>query len=431
MNDVSQIRRLQLIMEGGVPNTVPNVLSNAKKLRRIFCQEGFFYPSPLSNKHLRVVHRLGANSLKTISSPFKFHHLRYLDLSYSNIKVVHATSISQLYNLQTLNLNHGQSVEELLNHISSLNNLRHLDFSSSDAKVVPDSVMKLTNLQALDISGCTGISVLPIDIGSLQNLSSLNISETKITELPDSVCSIYNLKRFNFMFCKELKALPSKLGALTQLRSLNLLDTRITELPESLTSSNNYNKLEIVSLGYRCKFPKNIKNWVELKQLTYDGETNRAIMPRGIEMLTCMEVLTPYLVRKEISNNSTSSIQELANLNSLREIWIMNLENVRGGKIEAEKAKLKHKKNIQYLFLRWEPEQEEEDELFAATMVLEGLQPHPNLESLSIQGFPGLKPPKWMGSSSCLPNLVELNFYDCRSCGNLVALGQLPCLRVL
>ncbi|XP_026438766.1 putative disease resistance RPP13-like protein 1 [Papaver somniferum] len=153
-------------------------------------------------------------------------------------------------------------------------------------------------------------------------------------------------------------------------------------------------------------------------------------MPRGIENLTRLEVLRPFIVNKE---EDVSNIQELADLKSLQELGIVNLENVRGGKIEAEKANFKGKQNIRNLSLEWKKNFQEEEEWTTnnSFMVLEGLQPHPNLKELSIEGFPGLKLPKWMGSSSCLPNLVKLNFKDCKSCTKLVGMGQLPCLQIL
>ncbi|XP_026390763.1 putative disease resistance protein At3g14460 [Papaver somniferum] len=248
---------------------------------------------------------------------------------------------------------------------------------------------------------------------------------------------MHNLKRLEFSRCKELKALPHNLGALTQLRSLDLSETGIQELPDTLTSY--LYKLESVNLGSICKFPKDIKNWVELRSFIYSGKTNGATMPRGLEKLTRLEELVPYLVRKDIEvstgtsyYSTSSSIQELADLNSLRKLKILNLENVRG-KIDAERANLKDKQNIKDLTLQWEPKEGEGDDLavaITAAMVLEGLQPHPNLEIFYINGFPGLEPPKWMASSSSLPNLVKLTFHG-NKCENLVSLGQLSCLKIL
>ncbi|XP_026381421.1 disease resistance protein RGA2-like [Papaver somniferum] len=442
-NDVSRIRRLRLMLEGTSQKKV-DVLKHATKLRTIFFQKEDYaspfdtileIPSPLRN--IRVIHRLFGPSgrVKTTSSSFNFKHMRYLDLSYSNLKTL---NLNQLYNLQTLNLHVSHNFQKIVKGIGSLINLRHLDLTHSDAKFLPNSITRLTNLHTLAIRSCR-LCVLPSSIGNLQNLSSLDISFTKISVLPDSFSLLQKLRNFSFKYCSQLDALPRNFGDLTQLRSLDLTGTGITELPESLTS--NLCKLEIVKFRCDSKFPIDINNWVELRRLTleYEGMMIENVrIPRGIENLTRLEELVPYIVRKEDDtcshNSSSGSMQELADLNSLRRLSIVSLENARGGKIESERAKLKDKLNIQYLSLQWRSKKEEEEEEVSennSIMVLEGLQPHPNLERLSIEGFPGLKIPKWIGSSSCHPNLVKLRFSDCKSCEKLVGLGQLPCLQNL
>ncbi|XP_026438532.1 probable disease resistance protein RPP1 [Papaver somniferum] len=259
-NDMSQIRRLRLIMEGKPQEEESDVLKNATRLRTILFEErGFVFPGALNNKRLRVVHQMDVTAVsipKTISSTLKFKHMRYLDLSYSNLEDIHAVPIHQLYNLQTLSLYGSKNVQNILNGIGSLINLRYLNLSCSDATVLPDSVTTLTSLKSLNIYNCEGITVLPTNIGHLQSLSFLGISFTKISELPDSVCLLYNLREFYFNRCSQLKALPRDFGALTQLRLLDLFRTEITELPESLTSS--ICKLERVFLWGNCKFPGDI-----------------------------------------------------------------------------------------------------------------------------------------------------------------------------
>ncbi|XP_026409019.1 putative adenylate cyclase regulatory protein [Papaver somniferum] len=402
-NDASQMRRLQLIMEEKESMPVSNVLIDAKKLRTIFyhgrcscwdlCCEFLVYHdgcissgSQLSNKRVRVIYSLGEGRLKNLcSSPFI--HLRYLDLNHSTIEDADAVSISQLYNLQTLNVSRSQNVQMVLNNVSYLKNLRHLDLSNSDIQVLPDYIVGLTNLQ------------------------SLNLSNTSITKLPDTVCRMFHLKRLELRGCSSFRVLPCNFGALTQLRSLDLGDTGITELHESLIT--NLCKLESVDLGYNCKIPKDIKNWVELRCLRYFGKPrdiklanpnfvwNAADLEnvrgtRGLEMLTRLEVLYSYYVREEddytgTSISDSSGIEELANLNSLRKLGIRQLENVRG-KIDAERAKLKDKQNIRELCLGWT---RGDFELFAnnSDLVLDGLQPHPDLKELEIYDFSGLRFP--------------------------------------
>lgn len=105
---------------------------------------------------------------------------------------------------------------------------------------------------------------------------------------------------------------------------------------------------------------------------------------------------------------------------------IANLEYVRGNTDSV----LKYKKTI--ISLRWKPEQGEDTTAANNSfMVLEGLQPHPNLKHLEIRNFPGLEFPKWVGSSSCIPNLEALQLSGCNRCEKLPALGLLPCLKSL
>ncbi|XP_026458896.1 putative disease resistance protein RGA3 [Papaver somniferum] len=124
-NDASQIRRLQLIMEGEEVSTpVSNVLMNAKKLRTVFYQAGRFSYWSFNNKCLRVIYPLGGRRLKTLSSPLI--HLRYLDLNHSTIEDVNAVSIGQLFNLQTLSLLGCKNVEMVVNGIGYLKKIRIL-----------------------------------------------------------------------------------------------------------------------------------------------------------------------------------------------------------------------------------------------------------------------------------------------------------------
>ncbi|XP_026417015.1 putative disease resistance protein RGA1 isoform X2 [Papaver somniferum] len=428
--DVSEVRRLQLLIDEGQSLASPTVLSNAVKLRTIVALEPkniSYTNSFFQCRRLRILCPLSgwdrgwrecslSSRSMSASSISKLKHLRYLDLS--NCKLSAKVSLKHSYNLQILILGGCKNVPScLLNKIGSLKSLRHLDISRSDIKHLPEN------------------------IGSLEHLSFLDLSGTKISKLPDSIICISNLRTLKFSGCENLDGLPRELGALTRLRCLDLSYTSIQELPESCIS--NLCNLEMVKLGRKCELPKEIKNWPKLRIFAHSRKDD--VMPRGIERLTCLETLESYMVRQETevcgspSNKSYGGIEELAGLNSLRVVEIRKLENVRGGIEDEETAKLKDKQHLLKLHLEWGSTVGDDDQVRSSTSVkdtavLEGLQPHSNLKKLSIIGFSGLKLPKWMMGCSLsifLTNLVVIEFRDINNCEQLPALGMLQFLRDL
>ncbi|XP_026430822.1 putative disease resistance protein RGA3 [Papaver somniferum] len=408
---ISEFRRLQLDLDEHTSKSFSEVLKNTKNLKSVFSLENDHLEEHLLlGKNLRVVCLLGQHNLE-ISFIFKHKHLRYLDLSYCSFDEGNHVSINQLYNLQTLRLRKCKNVEVILVGIGSLKILRHLNLSYSDVEKLPDSIVQLTNLQTLDLYCCKKLVELPVNIGALKDLRELELED-----------------------CEAVEALPREVGRLSRLRCLDISGTKIKALPESCIS--NLWNLESIDFG-NCEVSKEIKNLSNLRILRYWGKKGDDEMPRGIDSLTCLEELV-----YTISCNGGSGIEDLANLNSLQVLHIPNMEFVRGG-IDAEKAKLKDKVNLRDLDLKWSisyyndadlkwsyPSYNDADRV-QFDEVLEGLEPNPNLRELRIDYFPGLKLPKWMGSSNCLPNLVDLTLWRCDRCEKLTGLGILPCLRVL
>ncbi|XP_026430907.1 putative disease resistance protein RGA4 [Papaver somniferum] len=406
IESISEFRRLQLDLDAQTSKTFSKVLEKAKRVRSIVSIRNDRLGEHLHySENLRVVCLLRCYALDIPSQLLKLKHLRYLDLTYCDFDEGHHVSIHQLYNLQTLVLRGCKNVETILKGIGSLKILRHLNIRHSDVEVLTDSIIKLTDLQTLDLYSCKHFVALPVNIGSLKNLGGLNIE-----------------------WCEKLNVLPRDLGSLTRLRCLDLTGTDIKVLPESCISS--LCNLEVMVFG-DCKLPKEIKHWPKLRVLIHDRE--RGEMPIDTETLTCIETLESYMVRRNgektisYSSVSISGIEELANLNNLQVLKIVDL----GNGIDAERAKLKEKINLRHLCLKWGTFFELYHMGFDEEAVLEGLEPHPNLRELEIYGFKGKRFPKWMSSSNCLPNLVKLNLSGYSGSDSLLSLGMLPCLEVL
>ncbi|XP_048425304.1 putative disease resistance RPP13-like protein 1 [Pyrus x bretschneideri] len=136
----------------------------------------------------------------------------------------------------------------------------------------------------------------------------------------------------------------------------------------------------------------------------------------------------PYF---SVGNETGSRIEELAGLKQLKgELILCNMEHVKNGE-EAKKAELEDKRQVCHLSFKWTEDRstthsnEEEN-------VLEGLRPHPELESLSIKNFMVDKFPSWMmGKSLLLNNLKKIQLLGCDKCEGVPLLGHLPNLTEL
>ncbi|XP_027061648.1 putative disease resistance protein RGA3 [Coffea arabica] len=145
-------------------------------------------------------------------------------------------------------------------------------------------------------------------------------------------------------------------------------------------------------------------------------------MPAQIGQLTCLQTLKFF----DVSQESGCGIEELGTLKYLKGLLeIRNLELVKG-KEAAKRAKLFEKPDLSRLEFEWNRRDQKSDN--HDEDVLEGLQPHPNLEKLRIYSFMGNKFPQWFMN---LSKLVELRIKDCQRCSELPALGQLPSLKGL
>ncbi|XP_016647100.1 PREDICTED: putative disease resistance protein RGA3 [Prunus mume] len=223
--------------------------------------------------------------------------------------------------------------------------------------------------------------------------------------LPGNMLPWFKALRVLKLYEAYIEELPSSIEELKWLRYLDISFTNIERLPNSIGKLYNLQTLRATDCDLE-EFPKDVQNLINLRHVYCDKETK---FPAGVlGRLTSLRKL-PYSY--EDYKVMGREIVELAALNQLKgKLIICNLEDVRNGD-EASKAKLEEKKKVRHFLFEWTKNRSttnnnEED-------VLEGLQPHSELERLEIKYFMGTKFPSWMIK---LGNLKQIKLKGCNSC---------------
>ncbi|KAB2008926.1 hypothetical protein ES319_D10G133200v1 [Gossypium barbadense] len=230
----------------------------------------------------------------------------------------------------------------------------------------------------------------------------------------------------------DIVSLPDAIGKLKHLRYFDISRTRIPRLPKSFTQLYLLETLRLLSCEMLKKLPEGMKNLVNLRHLCICHGRH---VPIGIGCLISLQTLPVFHVGTERG----TGIGELGFLVELGvELVIEGLENVID-KEEARGAKMWEKKKLHKLRYRYRWDYRREGYCNHDEEVLEGLEPHSNLESLSIERYKGEYYPSWLLGNFCgepntcfqLVNMVELRLLDCKNVNNLPSLGQYPSLKFL
>lgn len=189
------------------------------------------------------------------------------------------------------------------------------------------------------------------------------------------------------------------------------------ELPESIVLLYNLQTLRIKNSSIEV-LPKNIRELVSLRHLefSYIMET-----PPCLSELTQLQTLSSFVVSRE-KGCSIAELEPLKNLKGSLELY--GLEQVES-KEEARRTNFLEKVNLEQLEFNWPSETK--NEIYNSFEVLEGLQPHKNLQTLNIYDFPG----KCLPNKIFVENLRAIELYSCRNCERLPMLGQLDNLKKL
>ncbi|XP_030963350.1 putative disease resistance protein RGA4 [Quercus lobata] len=214
----------------------------------------------------------------------------------------------------------------------------------------------------------------------------------------------------------KIEIMKNSLGKLIHLKYLDLSFNPIKTLPDSITSLLNLQTLKLQDCRNLKQLPRDITKLVSLRHLD-DRGCFKLRLPQGLRKLTGLQSLPLFNVR----NNG--ELGELNGLNNLRgTLKIQILEQLEDANLDYEVKNLKKKQHLEKLELAW-AHQEGHDE-----MLLDSLQPHPNLKILEVCGYTGVTFSSWLSS---IKNLVKITLRRCDSCNHLPPLSELPFLESL
>ncbi|XP_070674228.1 putative disease resistance protein RGA3 isoform X1 [Malus domestica] len=238
-------------------------------------------------------------------------------------------------------------------------------------------------------------------------------------EVPSNILARFKALRVLNLNNANIEEFPVSVGRLKHLRFLDISETRFKSFPKSIGKLYNLQTLRATNCALK-EFPKELQNLTNLRHIYFDESTK---FPQGISRLTCLRTLPYFSVGNEIGRQ----IEELAGLKQLKgKLIIRNLEHVKNGE-EAKKAKLHDKREVCHLSFKWTKDRSITNNNEAGD-VLEGLRPHPGLESLCIENFMGDRFPSWM---ILLNNLKKIQLLGCDKCEGVPPLGHLPKLTEL
>jgi hypothetical protein len=369
----------QLIMlwtaEGFLPQSTNKTMEEVGNEYFLTLESRSLFQKSRDDKLCFVMHDLVSDLAKSISGNFMIR----LEGDCSH-NIVNNTRHMSYFSKQVF---HSLKKFETLDKAKRLRTFLHFDMRSSKwpsyyltKKVVHDLLPTLRCLRVLSLSNYKNITELPDSIGKFKYLRYLDLSCTNVNILPDSICKLCNLQTLILSYCRELTSLPRDMQKLINLCHLDIIETGIKEMP--------------IQLG----------------------------------RLKCLQTLTKFIVGK----GSGLCIGELKKLTNLRgSLSILELQNVESPTDVLNATILRDKKYLQELVLKWNYFNNFSE---SQRSVLDSLQPHTNLKSLTIQSYGDKSFSDWVGHPS-FSNVASLYLESCKYCSSLPPLGQLPSLQNL
>ncbi|XP_075644420.1 putative disease resistance protein RGA3 [Castanea sativa] len=296
---------------------------------------------------------------------------------------------------------------------------RHVSFSSNSSFTKTLSLVKASNQVRTILFTHRSYESAAMDESTLSTLNfthrsyeSATMDESTLSTLIES----FPMLRVLDLHALNIKIMPNSIGKLIHLKYLDLSFNPIETLPDSITTLLNLQTLKLQCCPNLEQLPRDITKLVSLRHLD-DRGCYKLRLPQELWKMTGLQSLPLFIAR---NNGGLGKLNGLNNLRGTLEIKIS--EQLEDANSDGEVKNLREKQHLEELKLTW-AHQEAHDE-----MLLDSLQPHPNLKILEVCDYTGVTFSSWLPS---IENLVNITLRRCDRCIHLPPLSKLPFLEVL
>lgn len=207
--NLSQIEELE-IFDTKISSVSPDI-EKLKGLKKISFWQPLFLPSdkPIVLKldeifnnlskcgNLKELH-LNKNGINEIPESIGLLNQLQVLSAEDNLLVSYPKSLYKLTSLKELNLGINQ-IKEVSKGIGNLTQLKTLKLNSNwknslDTKNLFDEITELYNLEILELWSCQSVRTIPETISSLKKLKKIDLDNNLLEKLPKSILTMTNLK---------------------------------------------------------------------------------------------------------------------------------------------------------------------------------------------------------------------------------------------
>ncbi|KAL6128258.1 hypothetical protein ACLB2K_071614 [Fragaria x ananassa] len=298
-------------------------------------------------------------------------------------------------------------VHDFLQYLNK-NEIQFLEFYASEQKELPND--KVHHLTLLNVPDSFVDCLL-----SYKRLRTLTVSYNLSQLMFDSIVELKSLRTLTLgqVFDEPIESIPKKIGELIHLRYLDLSgNQRLKELPSVVGSLYN---LQTLRLDYCLSLEEiDVRRLINLRHLHLRDCVDLRLI-KGIEKLRDLQTLDQFRVR-DVEGNK---LEDLNDLNQLQGSLTLDIQG--NPKMAENAAILVNKPHLLELSLDFNRGLGRE--------IMNGLEPHPGLECLTIYGYKDYAFSPWLSSLHSL-RVLSLGGCDCRVLPSLGKLASLESLTI-